>query len=58
MDDDCHSMTSLAGSLYGNGRNRTVFTTLKIAVFAPMPMANVSNAMAVKPGLLNSMRNA
>src|SRR5437660_1496108 len=36
-------MTSLAGSAYGSGRSRTAFRTLKIAVFAPMPSASVTN---------------
>jgi hypothetical protein len=44
------------GSLNGNGRSKTVFTTLKIAVFAPMPSASVSIAIAVKPGFFANIR--
>ncbi len=40
-----------SGFLYGSGRSKTVFTTLKIAVFAPMPRVIVINATSVKPGL-------
>ncbi len=32
------------------------FTTLKIAVLAPMPSASVITATAAKPGLLRSWR--
>jgi hypothetical protein len=31
-------------------------TTLKIAVFAPIPSASVTTAMAVKPGLFKRAR--
>jgi hypothetical protein len=31
---------------------------LKIAVFAPMPSASVSTAIAVNPGRFNNPRNA
>src|SRR5580658_1715466 len=41
---------------YGRGLSRTLLTTLKTAVFAPMPMARVSRAMAVNPGLRRSPR--
>jgi hypothetical protein len=50
------SAMSLDGSLNGKGRKSTVFTTLKIAVFAPMPSASVTTATAVKPGFLASIR--
>ena len=33
-------------------------TTLKIAVFAPIPSARVSTATAVKPGFFSSWRKA
>ena len=51
-----HNYISLSWSLYGYGRSSTAFTTLKIAVFAPIPNASVSAATAVKPGLLRSVR--
>src|SRR5207302_7143708 len=51
-------MTSRSEAENGNGRSSTPFTTLKIAVFAPIPSASVSTATAVKPGFFNSWRNA
>jgi hypothetical protein len=45
-----------SGSAIGNGRNNTVLTRLKIAVFAPMPNASVTTAIKVKPGCLNNIR--
>ena len=38
-------------------RNSTPFTTLKMAVFAPTPRANVATATAVNPGPRRSMRS-
>src|SRR2546430_175526 len=52
------NQTSRSDSVYGNGRNKTAFTTLKIAVFAPMPSASVSTATAAKPGFFRSWRKA
>ena len=52
------NQTSRPDSVYGNGRNKTAFTTLKIAVFAPMPSASVSTATAAKPGFFSSWRKA
>jgi hypothetical protein len=34
----------------------TASSTVKMAVLAPMPTANVSNAITVKPGFLASAR--
>ena len=45
--DQTSTMASDPG--YGSGRSSTPFTTLKIAVFAPMPSASVSTATTVKP---------
>jgi len=42
--------------LKGNARNNTAFTTLKIAVFAPIPRASVIIAIDVKTGFFNSIR--
>ena len=39
---------------YGKGRNNMPYTTLKIAVFAPIASAMVAIATAEKPGLLRS----
>src|SRR6266850_8508666 len=52
------SIMSREGCLKGSGRSSTAFTTLKMAVFAPMPRASVRTATSVKPGLLASIRNA
>jgi len=43
------SATSCSGLRNGSGRRRRVSTMLKIAVLAPMPMASVAAAMAVRP---------
>lgn len=51
-------MTRRSGSGKGNGRSNTAFTTLKMAVFAPMPRASVITAMAAKPGRFKSERTA
>src|SRR5881392_913164 len=51
-------MTSRSAAGNGNGRSNTPFTTLKIAVFAPMPSASVSTATAVKPGFFSNWRRA
>ena len=36
-----------------SGRRSTPLTTLKMAVFAPMPSASVRMAIAVNPGLFD-----
>src|SRR3989454_12001952 len=56
--DFSETNTSRPGSLNGSGRRRTALTTLKIAVFAPMPSASVSTATAVKPGFFSNWRKA
>ena len=40
------------------GGHTKVYTTLKIAMVAPIPSASVRAAMAVKPGDLGSNRSA
>ena len=50
--------TRRSGSANGSGRSTTVLTTEKIAVFAPMPSASVSNAMSVKPGVFTNILSA
>jgi hypothetical protein len=50
--------TSRPGSRNGRGRSMTAWTTLNMAVQAPMPKARVSMATAAKPGFLNSWRRA
>src|SRR4051794_31768178 len=44
----------------GNGRglSRTAFTTLKMAVFAPMPRVRMASAEIAKPGFLRNTRKA
>src|ERR1039457_6258239 len=49
--------TRRSESANGKGRRMTVFTTVKIAVFAPMPMASADTAVMVKLGLRRNMRN-
>src|SRR5215210_142556 len=43
---------------YGSGRSNTPYTTLKIAVVAPMPNASVPTMIAGTPGFLPSARAA
>ena len=50
--------TSRFGDGNGSGFNNTALTTLKIAVFAPIPSARVSTATRVNPGDLRSWRKA
>ena len=52
-----HTITSRSGSVNGRRWNSTAFTTLKIAVLAPMPSASVTTTAAVKPGRRASDRN-
>jgi hypothetical protein len=54
----CQTWTKRLGSLNASGRSNAPFTTLKIAVFAPIPSASVITAMAVNPGLFRSWRIA
>src|SRR6266516_2959447 len=49
---------SRSGSGNESGRSKTALTTLKMAVFAPMPSASVSTATAVKLGFFNNWRQA
>src|SRR5258705_13109274 len=42
---------SWSGSLYAKGRNRIVFTTLKIALLAPIPSISAKIATIVNAGL-------
>jgi hypothetical protein len=51
-----HSDTSRSGSRYGSGLSNTALTTLKIAVFAPIPNASVITAIAVTLLCFNSIR--
>jgi hypothetical protein len=47
-----------SGSAYAYGLSTTAWTTLKIAVVAPMPSPSVRTAAAVKPGLVRHCRQA
>jgi hypothetical protein len=49
--------TRRSGWEKGSECNKTAFTMLKIAVFAPTPSAKESTAMLVKPGLFQSARS-
>src|SRR5262249_36391516 len=50
--------TSRSGDGNGSGFNNTALTTLKMAVFAPIPSASVTTATRVNPGDLRSWRKA
>src|SRR4029077_3549997 len=52
------SNTSCSECGYGSGRSNTAFTTLKIAVCAPIPRASTRTATNVNPGDLRSWRRA
>jgi hypothetical protein len=54
----CHTRTICSGRAYGSGSSSTPFTTVKIAVVAPMPNISVSSTTAVKPGVRRIERNA
>src|SRR2546426_9327279 len=56
-DASSQTITSRSGSMNGSGLSNTAFTTLKIAVFAPMPSASETTAMNEKPGFFVSVRN-
>ena len=53
-----HIITSCSGFLKGSGRSRTALTTLKIAVFAPMPSAITTMAILANAGFFASVRSA
>ena len=52
----CQTPTSRSGSLKGRGFNRTPFTTLKMALLAPIPTASVVTATIVNNGVLTNLR--
>ena len=45
-----------SGSGYGRGWSKTVLTTEKMAVLAPMPSAKAAMAITLNPGVLISRR--
>src|SRR5216684_3195251 len=51
------TMTSWSGFGYGMGERRVAWTTLKMAVFAPIPRMSARRATDVKPGFLPSNRS-
>jgi hypothetical protein len=51
-------VTRRSGSGTGSGRSSRLFTMLKMAVFAPIPSASMTQATVVKPGLRRSARMA
>src|ERR1017187_7941823 len=57
-EDDVSSTTMRSGSGKARGLSRTVLTTEKMAVLAPIPSASAEIAVAVKPGLWRSIRKA
>jgi hypothetical protein len=50
-------LTMRSESAKGSGRRITVFTTVKIAVFAAIPTASAATAAIVKLGLCRKMRS-
>src|SRR5437016_1020100 len=50
--------TSRLSSPHPSERSNTAWTTLKMAVVAPMPSASAATAAAVKPGVRSSPRTA
>jgi hypothetical protein len=54
----CDTSTRSFGRSKGSGRSSTAFTTLKIAVFAPIPTAIVRMPRSVKPGDRRLVRTA
>ena len=50
--------TSARGSRTGSVASSTLFSRLKMAVFAPMPSASEATATSVKPGLARRTRTA
>ena len=54
----CQTPTRRSGSWNGNAFSSTPYTTLKIAVLAPIPKASVRAATTAKPGCFRSMRAA
>src|SRR5262249_29168697 len=53
-----HRTAKRSGSGYGSGRSSRAFTTLKIAVFAPIPMASETTITAVRAGVFTRVRTA
>src|SRR5262249_42242231 len=53
-----HTITSRSESRYGKGCKRTVLTTLKTAVLAPIPKASATSATMVTPRPFNNARQA
>src|SRR5580692_9579612 len=53
----CQTPVNSSAFGYGRGLISTAFTTLKMAVVAPMPRASVTSAMVVNPGAHARRRN-
>src|SRR5205807_2474569 len=58
LGNSVNTRTRRPDCAYGRGRRSTAFTTLKIAVVAPIPRARQATAEAVKPGFLARRRTA
>src|SRR4029079_12998305 len=56
--DRRHSTAQRSGSGYGSGLSNSALTTLKTAVFAPMPMASDATITEVRPAVRLNVRNA
>jgi hypothetical protein len=55
---NCERDTDEQPSATGSDFSMTACTSVKIAVFAPTPMASVNTAVRVNPGALRSWRAA
>src|ERR1700739_1134781 len=51
-------ITSRSGLSYGRGRSRSAFATLKMEVFAPIPLARDNTAVALNKGFFAQERRA
>src|SRR5216684_2304093 len=51
------NITRLSGSGNGTGLSSTAFTTVKIAVFVPIPSVSAARAAKVKAGLRRNIRS-
>src|SRR5215471_7758328 len=56
--DRSHSTVSRSGSGYGRGLSRSALTTLKTAVFAPIPIASDATITTVRPAVRLNVRRA
>ena len=56
--DRSHNTVNRSGSGYGSGLSKSALTTLKTAVFAPIPIASDATTTKVRPALRLNVRRA